>query len=194
MFFTGIIFILLEGLFPKLWSIAIQVFDREKMMAMLQLNGDITIRILATRLISVIFIDLSASFGTEILAINSLLFQSLVLVSLMTEGVSHATETLTGNLWGQNLIQQLPGLLRLSSVSGIVLGLVGIAPFILFPHFLFSLFTDHNEIIDGMGVYLLWLIPFTFASSLFNVLRGYWLGLTESKVCLLYTSDAADDW
>ena len=182
MFFTGIIFILLEGLFPKLWSIAIQVFDREKMMAMLQLNGDITIRILATRLILVIFIDLSASFGTEILAINSLLFQSLVLVSLMTEGVSHATETLTGNLWGQKLIQQLPGLLRLSSVSGIILGLVGIAPFILFPHFLFSLFTDHNEIIDGMGVYLLWLIPFTFASSLFNVLRGYWLGLTESKV------------
>ena len=46
------------------------------MMAMLQLNGDITIRILATRLILVIFIDLSASFGTEILAINSLLFQS----------------------------------------------------------------------------------------------------------------------
>jgi len=28
----------------------------------------------------------------------------------------------------------------------------------------------------------MWLIPFTVFNSLFNILRGYWLGLGESKV------------
>lgn len=68
------------------------------------------------------------------------------------------------------------------SVSGIVLGLVGIVFFILFFYFLFSLFIDYNEIIDGMGVYLFWLILFIFVSFFFNVFWGYWLGLIEFKV------------
>ncbi len=182
MLLGGLGYIVFSGLLPQLWTIASQTFEREKIKTMLQLNGDITLRIVASQLTLIIFTDLSASLGTEVVAINSLLFQVMLIASLLTDGLSCATETLAGNFQGRNLTQKLPWLLRISGATSICLGLGAICPFILFPHSLFGLLTDHLEILDGMGVYLIWLVPFTVFNSLFNILRGYWLGLTESKV------------
>lgn len=182
MLLGGLVYIAFEGVFLQFRGIASQTFDRKKMKKMLQFSFDITLRIVATKFTLLIFTDLSASLGIQIIAINSLLFQVIVFVSMLTEGLSYATETMAGNLHGQNLTQQLPWLLRISGITGIVLGLAAVLPFILFPHSLFGLLTDHREVIDYMGVYLIWLVPFTASDSLFNILRGYWLGLTESKV------------
>ena len=182
MFLSGLIYILSEGLLPRFWAVIDQAFDREKMLKMLQFNGDITLRIVATRLTLIVFTDLSASLGTDIVAINSLLFQVMVITSLLSEGLSYATETLAGNFLGQNLTQKLPWLLQISGTTSICLGIGAVTPFILFPSSLFGLLTDHLEILDEMGFYILWLVPFTISNSLFNILRGYWLGLTRSNV------------
>ena len=182
MFVAGFLYILFEGLLPKFKAIWSQTLHREKLVTMLQLNGDITLRILATRLTLIIFMDLSAALSVEITTINSLLFQVVVFSSLVSEGLSYATETLAGNFKGQNSIDQLPWLLRLSGVASIVLGLVAISPFLLFSDSSFGLLTNHHEIFDEMKIYLVWLAPFTISNSLFNSLRGYWLGLSESKV------------
>jgi MATE family multidrug resistance protein len=61
------------------------------------LNSDVLVKSLIYMSAWTIFFNLSATFGTEILAENTLLQQVVFLIMFLVDGIGFATETLTGN-------------------------------------------------------------------------------------------------
>lgn len=69
------------------------------------------------------------------LAINTLLFQVILITFYFIEGLSFATESLAGNFQGQGKNQQLVPLLKLSGISSLGVGMIIASLFISAPDF-----------------------------------------------------------
>lgn len=159
-----------------------QIFDTAEMRSSLTLKGNIWIRILITTLTLTIFTKISAAFGTNILTINSLLYQVLMVTFYIIEGLSFATERLSGLFLGLGNTQNFGSLLRISTSACLTLG-GAIALFvILLPEPVFSMLTNHLEIISELKHYIIWLLPLLLLTALTFMLEGYFLGLTEGAI------------
>jgi multidrug resistance protein, MATE family len=157
-----------------------QVFSLDTLTSGFALNRDLVIRTLAIVTVFAAFTNLSAAFGTVILATNAILLQVLTLGAYFVDGLAFATESLAGFFKGNGQTQTLSRLLRLAVVSSIALGLGFAGIFNLFPESLLNLISDHPEIVNNARQYVLWLLPILGIGSVAYMLDGYLLGLTES--------------
>lgn len=162
-------------LFPKL-------FDPVALKATFSLSSDITIRTFVLVSTFALFTNLSSALGTTVLAANSLMLQIVTLSAHFIDGVAFATESYAGIFWGQGAKQELRSLIWLSGWISLVLGLIFALTFILFPQPLFSLLTSHNDIVEQVVQYVVWLLPVLGIGSLAFMLDGYFLGLTAGRI------------
>lgn len=175
----AIIFIYLEQDFSQIRGLAKRIFDWEAMKATFELNGDIWIRTLVAVTAFAVFINVSATIGTVVLATNTLLVEVLTVAAFFFEGSAFATETLSGSFYGEGVTEKLAPLLRLSGGTSLSLGLTFASVPMVFPTPLFGLLTNHSEVIAEANHYILWLLPVLASFSLTFVLEGYFLGLTQ---------------
>ncbi|MBE9029832.1 MATE family efflux transporter [filamentous cyanobacterium LEGE 11480] len=182
MLFLGVMFIGLGGWFTQLRAARTQIWDVEAMQAIFKLNGDIWIRSCVNVSISAVFIGLSASFGTLILAGNTLLLHVVVLTTYLVDGLAFATESLAGSFQGAGTINKLAPLLKVSLSISLGIGMIAAGLFVLLPTPLFGLLTNHTEVISQVSHYVLWLFPVLGLGSIAFMLNGYFLGLTESTI------------
>ena len=182
MLVLAIIFICLEQDFSQVRGLAGRIFDREAIKATFELNGDIWIRTLVAVTAFAVFIDLSATLGTVVLATNTLLVEVLTVATFLFEGSAFATETLSGSFHGEGVTEKLAPLLRLSGGTSLSLGLSFASVLIVFPTPLFGLLTNHSEVIEEANHYILWLLPVLGSFALTFALEGYFLGLTQVNV------------
>ncbi|MBP0016163.1 MAG: MATE family efflux transporter [Cyanobacteria bacterium SBLK] len=181
----GLIFIMLEkDLLSQLFTVAKfeSIFEIKAMMFVFKFNIDIWLRTIIATLIIALFVDLSSSFGSTVLAINTLILQVLLITYYFCEGSAFATETLVGYFCGQGLKNRFLPVLRLSVASSLAIGLAIAFLFIVFPDSLFGLMTNHFEILSELKNYRFWLIPVLLFCALATMLDGYFLGLTEGSV------------
>ncbi len=156
-----------------------QLFEWESMQSLLILNSNIWLHMFIGIVTFSLFTEISATFGTAILAVSILLFQVIILVYYCTEGIGFSTERLSGLFQGQGTTQNFGPLLRISLLTCVALGgSIGLL-FELFPESLFSLLTNHLEVIEILKHYLLWLLPALLLISLASMLDGYFLGLAD---------------
>jgi MATE family multidrug resistance protein len=146
------------------------------------LNRDILIRTFALISTFAFFTNLSSNLGTLVLATNSLLLQVVTLTAYFIDGLAFATESLAGASYARGNHQQLLNLLRLSGLLSISFGLIFAFIFCLFPNSLFSLLTNHQEVIENISNYVWWLIPALGFGSIAYMLDGYFLGLTQGRL------------
>lgn len=146
------------------------------------LNRDILIRTLALVSTFALFTNFSATMGTRTLAVNTLLLQIITLAAYFIDGIAFATESIAGNLHGQGKKDELIPLLKLAGSTSLLAGLVFAIMFCLFTQSLFSLLTNHNEIIEQLNYYVWWLLPILSFGSIAYMLDGYFLGLTAGQV------------
>lgn len=182
MLIIGIILIARENWLAKIPKIAKQIFDRDAMKAIFILNSDITIRTFFLISAFAIFNNFSAALGTIVLATNTLLLQVITLAAFFIDGIAFATESFAGSFRGQGKEEQLKPLLRLSMGISFSLGLAFPLIFSMFPQHLFGLLTNHNNIIEQIDTYLIWLWPILGFGSIAFILDGYFLGLTEGGI------------
>ena len=78
-----------------------QAMDREGLRSAVTLNSNILVRFLALISAYAIFTNLSASFGTALLAENGLLLQIALLSQFTVQGVGMTAQTLIGNFKGK---------------------------------------------------------------------------------------------
>ena len=182
MMLLGLIFIGIEGWFPQMLTVYQQIWNPEAIKATFKLNGDIWIRSCVNVSISALFIGLSASFGTLILAANTLLLHVVVLTTYLVDGLAFATESLAGNFRGAGTIKKLSPLLQLSLIVSLGIGVLSALLFVLFPLSLFGLLTNHGDVIYQVNHYVLWLFPVLVLGAIAFMLNGYFLGLTESTI------------
>jgi multidrug resistance protein, MATE family len=159
--------------------------------AIFALNRDILIRTLALVSTFAVFTNLSATLGTGILAANTLLLEIVTLAAYFIDGIAFATESIAGNLQGQGKENQLMPLLKLAGSTSLIAGLTFAIVFYLFPQELFSLLTNHSQVIEQVINYVWWLFPILGFGSLAYMLDGYFLGLTAGKILRQSTLIAA---
>ncbi|BAY44705.1 MATE efflux family protein [Scytonema sp. HK-05] len=128
-----------------------------------------------------IFFNLSATFGTDVLAENTLLQQIVFLIMFLVEGIGFATETLTGNFKGQEANDQLLPLLQISLLTSLGAAVVAACAWILLPETVFGLLTNHAEVIEPLKRYIPWLFLVLSCFSIPWIVEGYFAGLAKGQ-------------
>lgn len=80
---------------------------------------------------------------------------------------------------GQNNLSQMMRLLKLAGSLSLGLGVAIALLFIAFSQSLFGLLTAHENVIENIRAYVLWLLPLLSFGSIAYMLDGYFLGLTQ---------------
>ncbi|MDY6784725.1 MAG: guanitoxin biosynthesis MATE family efflux transporter GntT [Cyanobacteriota bacterium] len=178
---AGLIFIAFDLSLNQWRAIRDRIFDLDAFRAIFKLNGNLWIRSLVFLSVYAFFTDLSASFGTVILATNSILLQIVILAAYFIDGLAFATESLAGSFIGAKMREKLIPLLKLASGISLVLGLTFAVVFVLFPQTLLGLLTNHLEVVERAVRYIIWLLPVLGFGSLAFILDGYFIGLAEGS-------------
>ena len=179
MLFTGLIFICSEVGFDEVKAVGHKIWNKSAFKATFTLNGDIWLKNLVQISTYSLFTNLSSLMGTVFLVENALLLQVVLLAVHLIDGIGFAIEALVGNLQGQGKKDQLKTIVFLGGVSSLIIGLSIALVSSLFPQSIFSLLTDHEEIIEKMYIYVPWLLVVLGFGSLAFMLEGYFLGLAE---------------
>jgi MATE family multidrug resistance protein len=145
------------------------------------LNSDVLVKSLIYMSAWTIFFNLSATFGTEILAENTLLQQVVFLIMFLVDGIGFTTETLTGNFKGQSANDQLLPLLQISLLTSLLLAVTASGACILLPETVFGLLTNHTEVIQPIKRYVPWLLVVLSCFSIAWILEGYFTGLAKGQ-------------
>ena len=146
------------------------------------LNRDILIRTFAIISTFAVFTNLSSYMNTLVLVTNTLLLQVVTLAAYFIDGLAFATESLAGKSYGEGNQEQLKALVKLSGIISVSIGLIFAIVFCLFPTPLFSLLTNHTQVIKNISSYVLWLIPVLGFGGMAYMLDGYFLGLTKGNL------------
>jgi multidrug resistance protein, MATE family len=181
---VGLILIFAEFRSSQVFSSRLfkRMLDSVALKATFSLNSDILIRTLVLISTFAVFTNLSSTFGTTVLAANTLLLQILTLAAYFIDGIAFATESFAGIFRGKGAIAKLLPLAWISGGMSLGLGLAIAIAVSLFPIPLFSLLTDHQEVINRASLYALWLLPVLGFGSIAFMLDGYFLGLTEGSI------------
>ncbi|MBW4421242.1 MAG: MATE family efflux transporter [Myxacorys californica WJT36-NPBG1] len=163
-------------------SLSHQILDPSALKAAFVLNREITIRTFVLISTFAVFTNLSSAFGTEILAVNTLLLQVVTLTAYFVDGFAFATETWAGLFGGRNDVAGLKQLLIVSGVASLSVGLLIAIAFILMPIPLFRLLTNHTNVLAGVTQSVGWLLPILGSGAIAYMLDGYFLGLTAGRI------------
>ena len=188
---VGLVLVWREIPFPDLLSLVNRIWHKSALIETFTLNRDILIRTLALVSTFALFTNLSSALGTKTLAVNTLLLQVVTLAAYFVDGIAFATESIAGNLWGQQQNSQLLPLIKQAGTVSLVAGLSFATVFNWLPQPLFGLLTNHLDVIDRLNNYLLWLIPVLGFGSIAYMLDGYFLGLTQGGILRSSTLIAA---
>lgn len=163
-------------------TIAHHLFDTAALKSAFALNGEIMIRTFALVTTFACFTNLSSTLGTDILTANTVMLQVVTFAAFFIDGIAFATESFAGRFQGQQTIQELAQLVRVSGVASFGLGLLFALVFIGFPDRLFGLLTNHQIILDRLHQYVFWLLPVLGFGSIAYMLDGYFIGLTQGRI------------
>ncbi|MBW4488277.1 MAG: MATE family efflux transporter [Trichocoleus desertorum ATA4-8-CV12] len=182
MLLTGMWLVWREIRWSQVQAIASKIWEPIALKAAFTLNREILIRTFALISTFAVFTNLSSTFGTTVLATNTVLLQVVTLAAYLIDGLAFATESLAGIFRGQGKNEQLRLLLWISGGTSFGLGLGFAIAFILNPNFFFGLLTNHTDVLQGINQYVVWLLPVLGFGSIAYMLDGYFIGLTAGKI------------
>jgi multidrug resistance protein, MATE family len=182
MLLTGLCLVYRDIPWARLNTFRAEVLDGVALRAAFQLNSDILIRTFALVTTFAVFTNLSSSFGTTILAANTLLLQVVSFAAYFIDGLAFATESYSGLFRGRGERRELRRLLGLSGGISLALGLLFAGGCLLFSRPLLSVLTSHDPVIAQAQAFVGWLLPVLGFGSVAYMLDGYFLGLTEGYI------------
>ncbi len=178
---VGVVGILHDYRPYTLWQLRDRLWNRAALSSTWGLNRDILIRTFALLMSLALFTNWSSALGTDILAANTLLLQVFTLAAYFIDGIAFATESFAGQFYGLGDRRQLRNLLLWGTAISVGLGLGFAGMFVVFPHLLFGIMTQHTTVIDQVTTYVGWLLPTLGLGAIAFLLDGYFLGLTAGK-------------
>jgi MATE family multidrug resistance protein len=154
---------------------------KSKIVSLLSMNRDLFIRSFILIFVLSFFTVSSAKLSTDILAVNSILFQFFLFFSFFMDGFAYAAEALTGKYIGQNSLPKLKKAIKITFSWGFYLSLPFTFLYAFQDEWILSLLTDDANIARLAQEYHMWIviIPLlTFASFLWD---GIYIGATAVK-------------
>jgi MATE family multidrug resistance protein len=146
------------------------------------LNTDILIRTVALVSVFGVFTNLAAMMGTVVLAAAALVRQVISFSAFFVDGFAFATESLAGYFAGASRQGELRRLLRMSILASVLTSALFAGAFLVAPHALFSLFTDHGDVLRLASRLRFWLIPTLLIGAIAYALDGYFLGISAGAI------------
>lgn len=174
------VFIILKAS-PFKWKMpSIQVLmDTNSMKRMFNVNKDLFIRTICLLVVINMFTAKGASFGTEFLAANAVLFQIHYIMAYFFDGFANASSILVGKAVGSNDKELYKKILTLSRQWSVITAVTIASLYALFQEQVIGLFTNLPDVIELSLTYGVWLIIYPFVACFGLVLYGVFTGATE---------------
>lgn len=174
------VFIILKAS-PFKWKMpSIQaLMDTNSMKKMFNVNKDLFIRTICLLVVINMFTAKGASFGTEFLAANAVLFQIHYIMAYFFDGFANASSILVGKAVGSNDKELYKKTLTLSRQWSVITAVTIASLYALFQEQVIGLFTNLPDVIELSLTYGVWLIIYPFVACFGLVLYGVFTGATE---------------
>ena len=178
-FVLGLLIVMKASSFD--WKIlSIQaLIDTQSMRKMFNVNKDLFIRTICLLVVINMFTAKGASFGTEFLAANAVLFQIHYIMAYFFDGFANASSILVGKAVGSNDKKLYKKTLSLSRQWSVIMAFILASIYGLFQEQIIELFTNLPSVIELSIKYGSWLIIYPFAACLGLVIYGVFTGATE---------------
>lgn len=160
------------------WS---NIFDVEGLKKFFVVNRDILIRSVLLTGSFFYFNAVSASFGDDVLALNSAMLQFLWFFAYFIDGFAYATEALVGRYKGENNLRSLKEVIRKSFFFTLKISLAFTVIYIFAGKHIFKLLTDSIELLNLIDNYIYWIWALPLVSFLAFLYDGIYIGATATK-------------
>lgn len=157
-----------------------EIMERGSFKKMMAVNQDLFIRTLCLLAVFNLFTIKSASFGTEMLAANAVLFQIHYMMAYFYDGFSNASSIFAGKAMGSKDRKLYTQTLALSTRWAVLSSLILSASYYFFSDAIIAGFTNISTVIELASSYDSWLLLFPIASSFGIILYGLFTGATET--------------
>ena len=151
----------------------------------LNVNSDIFLRTLLLIAVFGFFTARSTRFGSEILVLNTLLYQFFIFYSYAMDGFAHAAEALCGKFTGSGERQEKRKTVRYVFLWGLGIGLAFTLCYGLGFDGIMRLFTDDTQILGLSRQYFFWIPLVTLLGFPAFLWDGVYAGSLASKAMLL---------
>ncbi len=157
------------------------LFDRDRLLRLMQVNGDIFIRTLALTSAFALFTTFSARFGDVTLAANAVLQNFLMFASFALDGFAHAAETLVGQAYGAERRKQFLWAVRKTTMWAVVSACTMALLFALCGVPIIKGLTSIEEVRDAAYAFLPWAIALPITGVLGFQFDGVFLGAMQTR-------------
>jgi multidrug resistance protein, MATE family len=155
------------------------LIDTQSMKKMVNVNKDLFIRTICLLVVINMFTAKGASFGTEFLAANAVLFQIHYIMAYFFDGFANASSILVGKAVGSNDKKLYKKTLSLSRQWSVITAFTIASIYGLFQEQIIELFTNLPSVIELSTTYGAWLMIYPFAACFGLVIYGVFTGATE---------------
>lgn len=151
-----------------------------KMVRFFKVNADIFLRSLCFIAVFTFIPYVSARFGEEILAANTLLMQLFTLTSYIMDGFAYAGESLVGKYVGAGESERLRQTIRYLLVWGVGLAVLFTLLFLLCGEQILRILSNDEEVIQTSLRYMFWTYLLPLAGFAAFIYDGVYIGATAS--------------
>lgn len=166
--------------YSKLFSIKL-TFDAKASKKFFSVNRDIFIRSLLLTSSLYYFNVISVSFGTDTLALNTIMLQFLWLFSYVADGFSYAGSALSGRYTGAKDYILLKKVVRRCVLFGFYISIIFTIAYSFAGKQIFRIFTDNHNVLKLANDYIHWIAIIPLASFMAFVYDGIYTGATATK-------------
>lgn len=167
-----------------------QAFDFKGSGRFFKVSGDIFVRCIFMLAVNLFFIRAGAISGDVVLAVNTLMQQLFHLFSYFMDGIAFAGEAVVGKYYGAGDKRQMHRCVRWLFVWSTSLTMVFVLAYSLFPHGIFTLFTNQCEVVEAAMDYHWWCSLVPLVSMAAFVWDGVFIGVTATRGMLTAVATA----
>ncbi len=149
--------------------------------ALLRMNGNLFIRSAVLQLCLSFMTIYATQFGSQTVAINSLIMQFFLFISFSLDGVAFALESLVGNCVGQKKQRRLRLYITQGIKMGLAFALCYAAFYVLTVDAIVWLLTDIESLKSGIAGYYIWIYLLPLSCFLSFIFDGIFVGLGWDK-------------
>ena len=157
------------------------IFETKALKKFYAVNLDIFIRTLGLIFVFSYFTAVSAEFGEDILAANTILMQLWMILAYGVDGFAFAAESLVGKYFGARDLIKLKQVVKLSFIWGTGLGIILSFVYLIFGENILSIYTNKYYLIELSMQFFVWTIIAPLLNSACFIWDGIFIGATASK-------------
>ena len=163
------------------WQARARLFARERMTALLRVNGNVFIRTLSLVFAVALFTAIGARLGDATLAANAILMNFFAFVSYGLDGFANTAQTLVGAATGAGSRRDYRAAIRDTTLWALILAAGASLVLALLGPWLIELYSV-NALVQGTAkTYLPWMIAMPLLSVWCFQLDGIFIGATRSR-------------